>query len=100
VKSAWRLESRALAPDWGPRRLPVHAAFTGTDPVVFAGFVPSQVSKAGFFDKLRAGFRAPGSDDVSTTSASRASCRPSSTRNRRSRKRGYCTDPYKHRIKL
>jgi hypothetical protein len=30
--SAWRLESRALPPDWGPRRLPVPAAFSGSNP--------------------------------------------------------------------
>jgi hypothetical protein len=31
-KLAWRLESRALPPDWGPRRLPVPAAFFVPDP--------------------------------------------------------------------
>jgi hypothetical protein len=32
AKSARRWESRALPPDWGPRRLPVPAAFRGTNP--------------------------------------------------------------------
>jgi hypothetical protein len=30
--SAWRLESHALSPVWGPRRLPVPGAHMGTDP--------------------------------------------------------------------
>jgi hypothetical protein len=34
--SAWRLESRALPPDWGPRRLRVLGAFLTTFRLLFA----------------------------------------------------------------